>query len=146
MIKDTDRGLKALLRRLNEAQTTITVGVHGDASPEKDGTSVVDVATWNEFGTDRIPARSFLRAWFDSSAGLIADSLRKVGLGVVAGKYTAAIGMNRAAQLFAGLIQQRVAGGIGPANAASTVARKGSSKPLIDSGHLRSAIVGRVSS
>lgn len=43
-----------------------------------------------------------------------------------------------------GSIQQRISDGIPPPNAESTIRRKGSSTPLIDTGQLRTSIKYRV--
>jgi hypothetical protein len=43
-----------------------------------------------------------------------------------------------------GVIKQRIANGIAPPNSPYTIARKGSSKPLIDTGQLRNSITYQV--
>lgn len=40
----------------------VTVGVHEGAGSYPNGVSVAEVALWNEFGTEKIPERSFLRS------------------------------------------------------------------------------------
>lgn len=140
-----DNGMKALLKRLGEGSKSITVGVHSDAGAESNGTSIAAVAAYQEFGTATIPSRSFVRAWADEKAGDIRDALRKIGAGVLQGRYTAAQGLAQAGVLFVGQIQKRISDGIPPPLADSTVKRKGSSTPLIDTGVLRSSVAFKVS-
>lgn len=147
---------------------TVTVGVHGDAgaavhnapgngaandtrpgaandtgTTERRPLTVADVATFNEFGTSRIPQRSFIRAWFDENQEFIAETLRSQLKLVIAGKLTAEKAGNRIALACEGSMKQRISRGIPPPNAPATIERKGSSKPLIDTGQLRNAIRGR---
>lgn len=148
-LKDLDHGYKALLRRVfGMKKPRIDVGLlEADGGKEHEGsdsTTVLDVGTWNEFGTDRIPARSFVRAWFDEAEGRKRQELGTLAKSVVAGKRT----KEQALEVFglgaAGEMQARISEGVSPANAPSTVARKGSSKPLVDTGQLRSSLSYRV--
>jgi len=111
---------------------------------ERADMTVIEVACWNEFGTDDIPARSFIRAWFDENKARIKDDLRKLMQSVVQGTRTKEQILELLAQRCVGEIQQRIADGIPPENAASTIAQKGSSTPLIDTGQLRSSVSYRV--
>lgn len=139
---------------------SITVGVHGDegAAPHANDTgaalTVADVGRFHEFGVSPfqlpsgavhpgIPQRSFVRAWFDESQPFIQETMRSQMVLVVAGKLTAEVAMNRIALAFEGSIKQRIARGIPPPLARSTVEAKGSSKQLIDKGQLRAAIRGK---
>ena len=150
-------------------QLTITVGVHGveggdlhaggsfaaDGALEGGGAlTVADVARFQEFGVSPfqlksgavhpgIPQRSFIRAWFDESQDFIRETLRSQMTQVVAGKLTAEKAGARIALAFEGSVKQRIARGIPPPNAPSTIRAKGSSKPLINRGQLRNAIRSR---
>lgn len=119
----------------------VDVGVMGDESYE-DGVTVVDVARWAEFGLGQ-PQRSWLRATVDMNRAKINDRIRKEMKAVFQGKRSMRQALDRVGLYVVGLIQQRIADGIEPANAESTVAQKGSSKPLIDTGQLRGSISSR---
>ena len=129
---------------------TLTVGVHaadGDAqhdtrSPRVD-LSISELATIHEFGLGA-PQRSFIRAWFDEQQDSIQSTLKSQVALAQAGKIPIQAALERCALAFEGAMKKRIARGIPPPNAASTIARKGSSKPLIDTGQLRNAIRGRV--
>lgn len=170
-VTDTDKGLKALLRRLKQERWTVTVGVHGaegaethrepdpepkDAptgaeraangqqDPGRPKVTVLDVAVWNEYGTGRIPERSFIRDWADENAAKNQNALHAIAVAVYKGKYDIRTGLERLGLLFVGEIQRRISGGIPPPNAPSTVAKKGSSTPLINFGQLRSSVLHKV--
>lgn len=106
--------------------------------------TVLDVANWNEYGTGRIPPRSFIHASLDGEAARFRVLERELGEQVVRGKIT----MKRALSLLGlqgvGVITARIARGIPPPNAASTIARKKSSKPLVDTGQLRKSVTYEV--
>lgn len=147
-ITDTDRGMRDLLARCKSANTSITVGVHGPEGGETHegggSATVADVANYNEFGTWRIPARSFIGAWFDEyypeNRGHFTDALRAV----VKGPLTLAQALAALGALFVGQVQRRIVQGIPPPNAERTIQRKGSSKPLVDTGQLKSSITYKV--
>jgi len=91
-LKDTDHGWKARLKGLLalKAPAHIDVGILDTGEAEADGTSVLDVALWNEFGTATIPERSFIRAWFDEAEPALREDFTKLMQGVAAGKRTRA--------------------------------------------------------
>jgi hypothetical protein len=147
-IRDTDKGLKALMKRMQAGGASVTVGVHeaeGSAPEGNDGTTVLDVALFNEFGTEDIPARSFIAGWSDENAAENRERLRKIGEAVVAGKLPSIEqGLDRFGLVSAAGAQARIVAGIEPENAPLTIARKGSSTPLVDTGVLKSAITHQV--
>jgi hypothetical protein len=145
-IKDTDNGYKAMMKRLSEAgKPRVLVGVLEDTGSYENGASVSDVAMWMEFGTPTVDERSFLRAWVDERETEINKTLTKIAEGLVTGKTpNKFVGLDRFGLWAVGSIQARIADGIPPELADSTVARKGSSTPLIDRGQLRSSVTHRV--
>ncbi len=126
-------------------QVVITIGVHGDegAADHGDGQTVAQIGSYHEFGTRTIPQRSFIRAWFDENQTFIRDTLQKQFAGVATGKRAAEIAAERCALAFEGAVKQRIARGIPPPLAPATIARKGSSKQLVDTGQLRNAVRGK---
>ena len=122
---------------------TLTVGIHEDAGTEPTGTSVAQVADWNEFGTDRIPARSFIGAFVEENENQIEADLERCAEEYTRGRDGKQM-LTRLGLRYVGLIQQRIASGIAPPNSPATIARKGSSTPLIDTGQLRSSIRSKV--
>ena len=114
--------------------TIMQVGVVDESLAYPDGTRVVDVAMWNEFGTDTIPARPALR----TALKKIAPTLAKIGTEqakqMLAGKLRFDHATRRLAKLLAGAMQESIEKWRRPPNAESTVARKGFNDPLIETG------------
>lgn len=148
-LRDIDRGYGALVRRMYSLENTpvIEVGVHEEdgAKPHEGDdysgpVTIIDVATWNEFGTETIPERSFIRAWFDIHEKGARELVRRLLEAVLEGKRQLSDIPEVLGTTFVGQIQKRISAGIAPENAPATIAKKGSSKPLIDKGQLRSSI------
>lgn len=143
-VKDVDKGYKRLMVRAKDLARVapVRVGVHPDEGQQHyaDGVSVIDVAIWNEFGTETIPERSFIRAWFDLNRDKVKLSIERMMQAVMAGKYTKDQALNLLGLRWVAEVQKRMSEGIPPPNAPSTIAKKGSDKPLIDTGQLRSSI------
>lgn len=140
-VKDTNNTDK-LLKRLNELYSKkITVGVHGDV-----GDDIFDRATWNEFGThdekgkELIPERSFIRAGYDKNKAKIKRDTEKLTQKVIAME----LKPNTAAELLGdvtkGYIQEYAIDLKVPANKYSTIKKKGSSNPLVDTGQMIGSI------
>lgn len=149
-IRDTDNGYKALLARLLKASkgTTLTVGVHEAEGAEIDeggDATVLDVATFNEFGTESIPRRSFIADWADENADQHREMIRKSMAAVAKGQLPSVeVALERLGLQFVGEVQRRIKAGISPDNAPETIAAKGSSLPLVDSGQLFTSITSQV--
>lgn len=147
-ITSDDRGFRALLRRItSQGQPEVTVGVHESdgAKDHGDDVTVIDVASFHEFGTQDIPPRSFIRGWADENEQANAERLRKIAQAIVKGQLQSTEqGLERFGNFAVGDIQKRIRDRIPPPLAEETIERKGSSVPLIDTGQLRSSITYRV--
>jgi hypothetical protein len=118
-------------------------GKGGDTKKQDDKLTVLEVAIFNEFGLG-VPERSFIRAYVDANEKRIKEMCRVLALQVLAGKISQEQALELLGLKLVGEIQQRIADGIPPPNAPSTIKAKGSSVPLIDTGQLRSSITHRV--
>lgn len=128
------------------------VGVLGGEAKDGDeeGLTVAQVAFWNEYGTRRadgsehVPERPAFRAGAEGAKpGLRILSKAETGA-ILDGTHTPAQAMGRLGAYLQGQIQASIVALRDPPNAESTVDRKGSSNPLIDSGQLRQSIVFEV--
>ena len=149
----TDRGASALRERLSQlAKLRVRVGVLDDAPKRTEASkrgekfTLLEVAAVHEFGAPDagIPQRSFIRAGVDQYAAEIADARDRLAAGVLAGKVEPENALEMLGAFVQGKLQTRIAEGISPPLAESTIRRKKSSKPLIDTGQLRSSITYRV--
>lgn len=164
-VLEIDHGAERLGRIVHElasaAAPMAVVGVMGAKAAEvhRDGDgdgdtplTNVEIAAVHEFGAripradgsvTVIPTRSFLRGTIDAHETDIAAFKSRTAQGLLDGRVRDA---EHATKLLAayvvGLVQRRIAAGIDPELADSTIERKGSSTPLIDKGQLRSAIAG----
>lgn len=153
-ISDKDKGLKALIERaVSLGRASVKVGVLQDRAGEAkrardesdvEGLTILEVATAHEFGTDTIPARSFIRGTVDEQIAEISETQRKLAIAVLSGKLEIGRALAQLGANVEGRIKKRIARGINPPLDARTIARKGSSKPLVDTGQLRSSITWEV--
>lgn len=129
------------------------VGADADVPADEDGITIGRLAGVHEFGAAIrmrngtviiIPERSFIRATVAANRGAYSDLAAKFSARVLDGKMTEARALGLIGAKAASDMQKRIAAGIEPANADSTIARKGSSKPLIDTGRLRQSITWAV--
>lgn len=148
----TDRGADGLLSRLRRAAgARVRVGVLEEAtkaSREEEGSALtlLEVAAVHEFGAPAagIPQRSFIRAGVDAQLPEIQRVQRALAGQTIRGAITLDVALDRLGAKVAALLQNRIAAGIDPPNSPATIARKGSSKPLVDTGQLKAAITWRV--
>ncbi len=146
---DIDKGYKALKKRLEEfKKAVVKVGVQGkDSWKMVDGVTVVTYAAANEFGTKTagrnnnvtIPERSFLRSTTDKK-GYWKSEIDKAYNNVLDDKDTALSAIAKVGIIARDNIIESITDGIPPPNAKSTIKKKKSSKPLIDTGTLRNSI------
>ncbi len=146
-VRDIDHGYAEVVKKVYGLQKpVIKVGIFDVAGAEtyQDGVTLLEVAIANEFGTDTIPERSFIRAWFDENERACREAVRRMLVATLEGKYTKEQALELLAQRFVGEIQKRIARRIDPPNAPSTIKSKGSDVPLINKGQLRSGVTYKV--
>lgn len=152
-ISDPDKAkrkeLENRLKHLNEAY--VTIGIHQGAGKYEDGTSVLEVALWNEFGTRTAPERSFIRSAIDQNPDLIAKWQIYAMQKVVDGEWTAYQGLDYIGVNLRELIKSRITGyDIEPADSWATVQAKRSKgvtppdMPLYETGLLLRSIERKV--
>lgn len=143
-LKDIDRGWRETIQKMAAAASKpgahVTVGWPASAGQHSSGMSVAEIAAVHEFGTARTPQRSMLRATVEIYDHKYQDALRKIGIGITHGRIDLKSGLDLLGVMIKGDVQKRIAAGIMPPNAASTVKRKGSSTPLIHTGQMRNAL------
>lgn len=99
---------------------------------------VAQVASWNEFGTDTIPARPFIRNCIRNNRKkwikLYKDNVIRNNK----------LDLNYIANIIVGDVKTSIDKTIEPPNKQSTIAKKKSSHPLIDTGRLKNSITYRI--
>jgi hypothetical protein len=152
---DTDMGLADILKETEKLKSMcVKVGITEDVGSQttEGGATIAQIASWNELGVMGppvsqygggkwfIPPRPFIRGFVDGKREQTAKTLEKLGGLVSGGKLKAAEAMVRLGEYGQSGIKSYIRNGPHTQNADSTIARKGSSKPLIDSGTLRNSI------
>ena len=112
---------KAIIKKHLPKEHTFSTGFFDHVNAEK--------ALYNHFGTDTIPPRPFLQFDQKKAAKLVRNAITMDGDTVSIIK----VGLT-------GMIQENIVELRNPANAASTIKKKGSSNPLIDTGAMRRAV------
>ncbi len=125
----------------------VAVGVHGDAGAHKDEqghattTTVAEVYWWNEFGTSRIPERPTLRPTFAKEKVKYIQILGKITARVMNEEnYNLRQAMGRLGEVAQQDLQAAIVALKSPPNAPSTIEKKKSDNPLVDTGQLVSSI------
>lgn len=127
---------KAFMKALKELdKLEVRVG-YQEGAQYPDGTPVINVALWNELGTVNAPPRPFIRQTVDNNEAKLQSQMKsaanKLAKGATADKV-----LNELGVYAKGLLQKEIKNGDFVANAPSTIAKKGSDRPLIDTGLLR---------
>ena len=135
--------LKRLIKKLQNFKIEVGFNEDSGSYPAEEGdesVTLANVAAWNEFGSERSPARPFMKQTVIDYKGKIAKRANRALKKAINGG-GAKEALNSIGSYTKGRIQKEIRDGDWEPNAASTIARKGSDKPLIDTGQMRKRIV-----
>lgn len=142
-ITNSQQASNAIRKALEEFMTnkSVTVGIHEDAGQhESDDITNASLGAIQEFGTDTIPARPWLNPGALSGSKEYLNIIEKAA----ASDEPLDMSLNKIGVVAVGLVQKYMTELRTPPNAASTIKKKGSSNPLIDSGALRQSVTYKV--
>lgn len=114
----------------------VFVGYQSGDGSDENGVDIAQIAMWNEIGTSNMPSRPFLRKSVDENADKINAQCGKALKAVVTGG-GAEQTLKQLGVFAVALVQAKIRDGSYAPNAPSTIAKKGSDKPLIDTGRMR---------
>lgn len=138
-VKDVDNTEK-LLKSLRELyKKDIDVGILSESGGE-----IIERATHNEFGTENIPERSFIRAGYDHNRKYIETQTEKLTEKVIEGVITPQTACELLGESMKGRIQKYAIALKQPPNGPKTIMAKGSSNPLVDTGQMVQSIAYKV--
>ena len=120
----TAEGKRFLAEMQKLADSEIHVGFQRGDDPYDDGTDLVDVAAYNELGSSDRPARPVMKQSFENHE----DELK------------AACGHAFKTVSNGGTAEAEIRDGEFEPNKESTIKKKGSYRPLIDTGHMRQSV------
>ncbi|WP_436704247.1 hypothetical protein [Lactiplantibacillus plantarum] len=118
-------------------------GKKGHFLGKSNGKGGVDIYFWCVEKV-HIPERSFIRSTFDEKLDSWIDEVANWLVEVIIGDMQAKTLMKRLGALIVGDIQSKIKSIQEPANSPATIARKGSTSPLEDTGHLIQSITSKV--
>lgn len=135
---------KELIEKLKaSSQKAVYVGFPAEFNEKVDGSdnfNLASLAAVLEFGNERIPSRPFLRQTLAENQEKYTTLFVKL--------FESGVSIDQIYEQIAliaqGDVQQNIVNGKWTANAPSTIKRKKSSKPLIDTGKLRQSVRGIV--
>ena len=116
-----------------------------NAEDYENGATVAQVAAWNEFGTEHIPERPFMRQSVENNSSVIENFCGEMLKQVAMDKIDADKALRSIGAMQVGLIQNEIRNGGFVENAPSTKMKKGGSPnaqttPLIDMGQMRQSV------
>lgn len=138
--------LRAKLRGVGKMRVRVGVLESGAANTmHADGvTTMAELMAIHEFGAPRanIPARAPLRTTFGEAEGFqeLTGFLFRIARAILADKLEPVTALSRLGAWAVGKVQARIVMGLPPPLRPATVAAKGSSAPLIDTGQLKASI------
>lgn len=149
-VEDKDLGLNRIIRTLNKDLdgVVVKVGVQAKDKAVRRGKGgsirntdqpLAVIAAIHEFGLGDMPQRSFLRSAYDENLPVIDKMIQRAANGAVFGLGTNAA-LNQLGNVVQGMVQRKIVDGPFTPNSPATIKRKKSSRPLIDTGHLRQSI------
>jgi len=122
----------------------VIAGLPKGSGSYPDGKTVIEVGATNEFGTENIPARSFIRTPIQNSKKDIFKLVAIQSKKMYELKSTPDASLELVGTLMENKMKESFVDNDWQENSQSTIKKKGSSTPLIDSGQLRQAITHEV--
>jgi hypothetical protein len=101
---------------------------------------MAQIAAQNEFGTEHIPARPFVRSSYDENLATITRALSREYDKILAGDSTVNLSLKKIGALVSKFIVEKIKSIQTPPNSPRTIAIKKSSKPLVDFGQMRQSV------
>lgn len=134
-ITERGAGLSDLMHTLAKAEgLSVKVGVLG-------GGQIAEIALIHELGAPRagIPERSFIRSTFEAKSRQLGKMAEQMARKAIEGQGVE-VSLNLMGMYLATEIKKTITNRIAPVNADSTIARKGSDVPLVDTGQLINSV------
>jgi len=146
VLKDLDpRAIDRLRARMGAMRRSVNVGIPAGPA-ESDGTPLALIAAVHEYGAPEhgIPERPFLRAAINENRAKYARLSQQALLDEARGQATPAQALGQLGEAAAGDVKNKITHGPFAPLAPATIKRKGSAKPLIDTGNLRQSVTWEI--
>ena len=138
---DRDLGWEKVKAELESLRVIgVKVGIVEGHNTSEDGANIAEYAAYNEEGTEHIPSRPFIRSWVDNNHEQINKTMDAVYARVLKGQLSSEQAMKLIGEFAQSGIKKNITNGIFEPNAPATIKKKGSSRPLINTGTMRNSI------
>lgn len=135
-VKLIDHGFDNIIRQaLKLDGKGVKVGIRRGKGSH-DGTDMLDIAVYNHFGTATIPARPFVSDCAEKNAGQIQEAQKRLVYRVYQGSLSADGALAQLGAWYVNVQKGHILHGGWTPNAPATIKRKGSNRPLVDTGQL----------
>lgn len=140
--KLNNKKLKDLQNHLKNVSNAYTLaGLFSDSTNE-DGLFLATIGAINDLGTSdgRIPERPWMRGWFDSNKDKIQKVMKKLSGQLLDQKINVQKALMLLGEWATNELKKEITNLRQPPNAPSTIRKKKSSNPLIDTGRMRNSV------
>lgn len=147
VLKDLDpKVFDGLRRRIEHGKHQVNIGFPGGQHHEESDLNVAQIAAIHEFGAPSagIPERPFLRTAIDKNRAAYVALNRQSIVAMLKGGMTMEQALGRLGEQAKADVQKEITAGTFAPLKPATIARKGSSKPLIDSGQMRQSVAWEI--
>lgn len=136
-------GVEGLLKRV-KTPGTVDVGIIDAGKHPSGDITVAGIGYAHEYGTATLPERSFMRSTIQAKKKDIIALQKKLLAKIINGKMKVETGLGLIGEFMADAIRQKIVAISSPPNTPETIAAKGSSNPLIDTGQMKNSIIFEV--
>ena len=141
--KKINGGVEALKERV-KTPGTVDVGIIDAGKHPSGDITVAGIGFAHEFGTAIIPERSFIRSTTQGRKKDIISLQKKLLKKISNGSMEVKTGLGLVGEFMSAAIKEKIVAINSPPNSPSTIAKKESSNPLIDTGQLKNSITYEV--
>lgn len=145
--RSNPKAIEKIQKRIKKAKkaTAARVGFpKAEPHAESEGETIPEIAFKHEFGEGRVPERSFMRTTLFENKAEITKMLSIEGKAVVNGQANIQTALGKVGLKTADLMKVTLIKLKDPPNSPYTIAKKGSSNPLIDTGQMVNSITWEV--
>lgn len=140
-MKVRDLGWERILREISEMDgREVTAGLHEEDASAGQEPNEVQRGVYNEFGTDKAPARSFVRSTHDSKKRDWANKMTRDFNDLLEGRVDPSQLLENVGSEASQDIRNTAVNMTDPPNAPSTIRKKGFDDPLVETGQMVNAI------
>lgn len=141
IVEDRDLGYKQIVKEVKKlGRSSTNVGLFGSGGSAS--VNLAERAAVHEYGTrnGNIPSRPFMRSAFDKNRKSLIKKINSLYGKVIKKECSAKKLLKITGEWFTGKVKQEITIGNFKRLKSQTIKRKKSSKPLIDTGNLRSSV------